>query len=306
MKILFCGLGSIGRRHLKNVTDELNNRGISFEIDALRTTDSALPDEIARMVKRTYTESSGLPDHYDIAFITNPSALHFETLRIVAPRSDAVFIEKPVFTDPGMDLTLLGLREHGVYYVACPLRRSPVLQFSKGLINEQKPSAVRAVCSSYLPDWRQDTDYRATYSALPKEGGGVRLDLIHEWDYLADLFGEPSVISSFSGRYSALEIESDDIAVYIAQFSEMLFSLHLDYTGRAPRRELELYCADDTIIIDILKNEIRWLKVGKTKKLMPVDVHRAEINEFLDIAAGKAENVNTINRALSTLRLALQ
>ena len=52
-------------------------------------------------------------------------------------------------------------------------------------------------------------DYRTVYSAHKAMGGGVTIDLIHEWDYLVELFGVPDKLYNFKGTYSDLEIDSD-------------------------------------------------------------------------------------------------
>ena len=74
-------------------------------------------------------------------------------------------------------------------------------------------TSARVICSSYLPDWRPGVDYRTVYSAHKALGGGVTIDLIHEWDYLVDLFGVPQKLYNFKGTYSDLEIDSDDLSV---------------------------------------------------------------------------------------------
>ncbi|MCL2538814.1 MAG: Gfo/Idh/MocA family oxidoreductase, partial [Oscillospiraceae bacterium] len=242
--------------------------------------------------------------NYDAVFITNPSSAHYETLRRAAQFSKAVFIEKPVFGSSDVDMAALGLRQDGVYYVACPLRRAPVVLRMKELAESLRPTAARVICSSYLPDWRPSQDYRRSYSADPALGGGVRLDLIHEWDYLIELFGEPLSITSESGRFSALEITSEDTACYLARYRDMLLTLHLDYTGRAPRREIELFCDEDTVIADIIKSEIRFLRSGKSERLPKTDIHLLEMRYFLDLTQGKEKNVNDVERAMATLRLA--
>ena len=75
---------------------------------------------------------------------------------------------------------------------------------------------------------------------MPQTYCGVSIDLIHEWDYLTWLFGFPDEVCNFRGKYSDLEIDSDDHSVYIAKYPDKQISLSLDYFGRIERREIEL------------------------------------------------------------------
>ena len=88
------------------------------------------------------------------------------------------------------------------------------------------------------------------YSAHKDMGGGVTIDLIHEWDYLVELFGKPEKMYNFKGTYSHLEIDSDDLSVYIAQYPTLLCEVHLDYFGREYRRSIELLCKNGTVTAD--------------------------------------------------------
>ena len=66
-----------------------------------------------------------------------------------------MFIEKPVFQFPIQDVSELNLKSSSVYYVAAPLRYGPVVSKLKELVTKEKVYSVRAICSSYLPDWRK-------------------------------------------------------------------------------------------------------------------------------------------------------
>ena len=59
---------------------------------------------------------------------------------------------------------------------------------------------------------------------------------------MVDLFGPPLACYNFKGTYSHLEIDSDDLSVYIARYPNMLAEIHLDYFGRTYRRSIELFC----------------------------------------------------------------
>ena len=277
MKVLFVGLGSIGKKHLNN----LRILG-DFEIDALRTKN--VNDLGLNMVYTSYDE---LPSDYDIVFITNPTNLHYESITKLADKTKNMFIEKPIFDKP-QECKF----SNGINYVACPLRYSPVVKELKDYVKNHEVYAFRAICSSYLPDWRKTGDYRQCYSAKSDMGGGVELDLIHEIDYLKWVFGDFDKVSCVSGKKSKLEISSNDIAVYSFENNEVIGSLHLDYFGRETKREIEVFSEDETKKFDITK--------------ACQNIYIDEMKYFLSLISEKPKKYNNMpNEAIRSLEVAL-
>ena len=177
---------------------------------------------------------------------------------------------------------------------------------AKEILRNRRVVSAQAVSSSYLPDWREGVDYRQTYSAKKEEGGGVRIDLIHEWDYLADLFGQPEEVFSLSGKYSDLEITSEDLAVYIARYSDKLLELHLDYFGRQPKRYLRVWTSEEEYLFDILNGSIY------TDGVMTESFHEErnemylrEMAYFMELIDGKVKDSNTLEHAYQTMKIAI-
>lgn len=193
-----------------------------------------------------------------------------------------------------------------ICYVACPLRYSAALQYVKQNIDFSKSFSVRAISSSYLPDWRPGQDYRKCYSAHRDMGGGVGIDLIHEWDYLTWLFGNPVETYSIQRKISNLEIDSDDIAIYIGRTSTISIELHLDYFGRSMIRTLEMFLPNDTIRCDIEDGRIEYLRTGKVIQLPSErnEYQMREIEHFFEIINNKIENDSTMEHAFHVLKLA--
>ncbi len=305
-KIGIIGAGSIGRRHLRNIVEVLSSRNISFEIDLIRSgTGNPITSEEAAYICNTYLSYDDIPDDYDILFITNPTHLHYETIIKYSNKTKHMFIEKPVFDQSDIDIRDLGLKKNGVYYVACPLRYTEVIQYLKKELHNLKIYSARAICSSYLPDWRPNQDYRECYSAHKDQGGGVSIDLIHEWDYISYLFGHPESVFNIRDHFSDLEIDSDDLSIYIARYPHMAVELHLDYFGRKTIREICIFTESDTIIGDITNSEVRYLKKEETISFKEKrnDFYLKEMEHFYDILAGVEKNDNDILTALHTLRL---
>lgn len=307
--IAFLGLGSIGKRHLQNVCSLLDARGDNYIIDLYRSSlNRTLPEEIARCVSRQYlyTEQVKEGKIYDAVFVTNPTSMHYGAIQKFASHAKSFFIEKPVFDSTDIDESFFENIKDISSYVACPLRYNPVLLYVKENIPYQKVFAVRAISSSYLPDWRPEQDYRECYSAHRDMGGGVGLDLIHEWDYLTHFFGIPEVCYCLHDKISNLEIDSDDIAIYIAKTNKTCIELHLDYFGRETLRLLELFMPEETIYCDITNGKVKYLKQGITIELNS-DRNSFQMNEiqhFFDIIDGKTDNDNDVRHAYDVLKLA--
>lgn len=311
---LFIGLGSIGTRHLNSLAALCAERGIALRADALRS-DLSRPLRPGAAEKlhaqfTALTDPAALP-HYDLAFITNPTSLHAEALRQVYGRAGALFIEKPIFSAEQTGLALGELLPAGQKaYVAAPMRWSAVMLALKEWLAahpDQRPYSARVICSSYLPGWRPGVDYRTVYSAHREMGGGVTIDLIHEWDYLVGLFGKPQALYNFKGTYSELEIDSDDLSVYIAKYPAMLAEVHLDYFGRQYRRSIELFTREGTLTADFGAATLTLPDGSVQEYRETTDAwYRREMEYFLDYALhGVGESVNTPADALGVLKLTL-
>lgn len=306
-KIVMIGLGSIGTRHLNNITSLFKQRSISYTVDLVRH-DSTKPldENIKPLIHDIYYSIDSLPNDYDVAFITNPTDKHFETVMAIRDKTVHMFIEKPIFDHLKHPLHALSFNKQGIYYVACPLRYTNVIQYLKNTVDLTCVFSARIISSSYLPDWRPGTDYRQSYSANAKQGGGVSIDLIHEWDYIIYLFGLPMEVMNFRGHFSDLEIDSDDLSIYIARYEKLLVEVHLDYFGRKPVREIQLFTESEHIVGDLIKSEIRYEKSGKVISFHELrnDYQMKEIETFFDMIEGKISNHNSLQTALSTLSIA--
>jgi len=304
MKVIFNGLGSIGRRHLTNLSELCRELDLPLEIHALRSTDKPLIEDVGTMIDKEVYDLAVLDSQYDIAFITNPTGQHYKAIMNLLGRCKHMFIEKPLFDSTNYSIEDMPWRAGGIYYVAAPLRYTGVVQALEQIVKEESIYNIRVICSSYLPDWREGVDYRTVYSAKNNEGGGVRTDLIHEWDYITHLFGFPEQVYSLSGTFSELEIDSEDIAVYIAAYKDKLIEVHLDYFGRVPQRKIELYTRDGLITGDFLTNRIHYSDNRGTIDLSTssTSMYVAEMRHFLELilnSPGQPSAEHTVPKPLA-------
>jgi len=284
-KILLTGLGSIGKRHLRL----LQEHDLPMEIHAYRSS-GVDKNEFPDVIQHTNLEAA-LTEDPDVAFVTNPTSLHVETATACAKAGCHLFIEKPLSHSlDGLDELINTVERNDlITYVACSLRFHPVLQRISSLLDNNTVGNIysyRAYSGSYLPDWRPNQDYRTSYSADPKMGGGAVLDLIHEIDYTYWLFGNIVDVRSWVGQVSDLGIESEDIAEIILETaSGAVGQIHLDYYRPDPRRTIEICGSSGTIRGDLIDGTIHIRTAQHSKKeqleFTSNDMYERQLRSFL-------------------------
>lgn len=302
LKICFVGIGSIAKRHIFNIKNHLND--YNCQIDAYRSSDKPLTGDISKYITDEYNSYEDVPKDYNAIFITNPTRFHYDTLKLFKDNSNNFFIEKPIVDFNDLNKNFDDFKSK-TCYVACPLRHGNVIKYIKENIDLNDVNGVRSICSTYLPEWHPNEDYRKSYSAKKELGGGVSIDLIHEWDYLTYLFGMPDEVYSILDKVSDLEIDTEDVAIYMAKYQNMLLELHLDYFGRFPIRELMIFKKDETIIGDIYNNKIMFKNSNEIIDFNEErnDYQIEELKYFFNLIINKIDNINDINNALSVMRL---
>ena len=176
---LFIGLGSIGSRHLKNLHTICAERGITLAADALRSSlNRPLRPGVAELLRTQFTalDDPAAREHYDLAFITNPTSLHAETLQSLRGRAGALFIEKPIFSADQAGLDPAALLDPGQKaYVAAPMRWCGVMLALKKAAGSRRgrPALLRAGALLVLPaGLAAGRRLRTVYSAHKAMGGG--------------------------------------------------------------------------------------------------------------------------------------
>ena len=306
MRVCFFGLGSIGRRHLANLAHICTQKKIPLEVHAVRSGSSFLPEDLQPLVQAQFSEAPR-DIWYDAIFITNPTSMHWESLEATRHMSNCFFVEKPLCQSGTLNLDTLQLPEENRYYVAAPLRYTSVIQYLCQFCRTADIYSVRSISSSYLPDWRPNTDYRTVYSAKKALGGGVSIDLIHEWDYLTYLFGLPEQVLTLQGKLSHLEIDSEDLAIYIARYPDKFVEVHLDYFGRNFLRQIQLFTKEMTVTGDILDNCIYFGDKQEPLRFQeaPNDKYLREMEYFLSLVENPDQkSTNSLAHAMATLRIA--
>lgn len=269
MRYLIVSLGSIGRRHLRNL------RALCPEahIAVLRQYAGVGNDGATEGADQQFTTlEQALAFKPDAAIIAGPATTHLGTALPLAQAGVHLLIEKPLADRPeGLDILVAHCKKHAlVFMTGYNLRFSPSLRETRRLIESGAIGhvlGVRAEVGQYLPDWRPDSDYRQTVSARRALGGGALLELSHEFDYLYWLFGHPARVTARGGHYSRLEIDVEDMVEITLEYQSptRLINIHLDLVQRAPVRRCRFIGEAGTLLWDGLTDRIECYKAETGK-----------------------------------------
>ncbi|MEJ2571054.1 MAG: Gfo/Idh/MocA family oxidoreductase [Anaerolineales bacterium] len=315
MRFLISGLGSIGRRHLKNLVT-LGQTDIVLH----RTGKSTLPDD----------ELAGYPAESDLnealerwspdaVIVSNPTALHLEVAVPAARAGCSLLLEKPIsHTLDHVDELRAALDAGGGnVLVGFQFRFHPGLQHAARLLRERvigDPISVRAHWGEYLPTWHPWEDYRESYSARRDMGGGVLLTLCHPFDYLRWLCGEVSSLFASVGNFGELELDVEDTAaVLLSLEGDVLGTVYLDYNQQPASHWLEISGTRGSIRWDNADGAVRWWTTQKREWEIysPAEgferntLFLEEMRHFIDVVRGDAQPRCTLQDGIRALKIVL-
>lgn len=292
MRALIIGYGSIGKRH-----DEVLSKFDQFDsIDIVSK--QKLED------KTTYLSLDSIEnlDDYDYFVIASATNKHFEQLKYLEANlsNKIILCEKPLF-ETKKELAI----EKNKVFIGYVLRFHPLLQKLQSFLLKETVINVNVNCGQYLPTWRENTDYRDSYSAKELEGGGVLLDLSHEIDYSQWLFGNLVDIKSYKVKISDLEIDSDDLTTLIGKTENgTVINISIDYISKITHRKILIHTFEHSYELDFILNKL--VKKNKNgfeelfsfsnleKNNMFKAMHKAALNNDLTNICTYGEGLNVM------------
>jgi predicted dehydrogenase len=318
MKFLIAGLGSIGRRHLRNLL-ALDEQDILL----YRSHQSTLPDaELEGFPVETDLEAA-LAHRPDAVIISNPTSLHLDVAIPAAEAGCHILLEKPVsHSNERLDeLESVASRSGSRILVGFQFRFHPsLLQILTWLKEGEigRSLSVRAVYAEYLPGMHPWEDYRRSYSSREDLGGGVILTLCHPLDYLRWLLGEVREVWCLTGQINDFGLSVEDTAEIGLRFeNSVIGSVHLDFNRQPAAHHLEIVGT---------RGSIRWDNAGGTASLYRAseqgeldgwesfppplgfdrnDMFLSEMRHFLAVVRGDQQPLCTLQDGRRALDLAL-
>lgn len=260
MKVIFFGLGSIGARHANLLMEHYDHKLYAFRTDASKGQNPLGIEEVY-----TWEEIKKLKP--EVAFITNPTSEHIKTALRCVGLGMNLFMEKPIdVSEEHLDLLIDEIKRRELAsYVAYNLRFHPVIIALEDCLRSKKILHANVRACSFLPRWRPGQDHLKSYSAIAKMGGGVILELSHEFDYIDYLMDGIEEIRGDFGRRSNVTFDAEDSVDTIIKTRRAPVNLHMSLFSQRQERGLKIDCEGESIYADLINNCIEIYSGDKVK-----------------------------------------
>ncbi len=319
-RILIIGLGSMGKRRIRN----LKANGVTF------ITGFDLREDRREEVKKIYsipvfqTLYEALEyTHYDAWIISVPPNIHHIYMKEALKNNTASFIEASV-VDTDMIKIISEAKDKNIFFAPSytlffhPAIKNIAQILKKDLLG--KVSNILYHSGQYLPDWHSYENVSEYYVAQ-RDTGGAREITPFELTWITMLFGMPERIACFYKK--TIEIEGaeniEDTYNLLMEYKEFIINMCVDVVSRYATRRLLIngdkkqlvwdWNKDFIELYDPMKQEWEIISFEMDKaqsgynKNITETMYNEEIDTFLNALNNEASFINTLEKDHKVLQL---
>ena len=295
-KVLICGLGSVGKRHFKNLLN------LGFEDIILLRRENSHQEVLDRNFPTFSSLLEALQQQPTVSIICTPTHMHIDAAIECANSGSHVFIEKPISNSLRRvdELKSICSKKNLVCMVGYMMRYHPLIIKMKELISEDKIGNLiylKTHWGEYLPDTHPWEDYRKSYAARKEMGGGPALSLSHDLDLILWIVGSKVKSSSRLDSYrSSLELNCEHASDFLIEFDNGVTShAHLDFFQKPAKRIIEVIGEKGSLEFNYYKNKLEYKgHVPDDKKIYyeeKFDRNQLFISEMIDFFQSVEKNL---------------
>ncbi len=265
MKFLVVGLGSMGKRRIRNL-QYLENEVLGFDTREDRIKEASEKYKIKAFVNI----EEALKESPDAMVISTPPDLHMRYAKIAIKNGLHFFTEASVVQDEMQEVIEELAKSEIIGIPSCTMRYHPIILEIKNILEKNsigKPLSFLYHSGQYLPDWHPWEDYRKFYVSK-RETGACREIVPFELVWIIDTFGDIHSVSGLKSKVSDLEADIDDIYNVLLNFQNGIQgNLTVDVIARFPYRQLKILGEKGVIFADWADRTVKYF----TKELGWVD-----------------------------------
>ena len=283
MRFLVIGLGSMGKRRIRNLQALGVRNIIGYDLRDDRREEAARLygiRTVGELTDRTF-------DEFDAAVISTAPDKHNGFLRLMIDHDKPSFIELSLLVQDLPELARSAQSRNVLVAPSCTFRFHPLIRSIKEMVQGGIYGPVQNFSyhtGQYLPDWHPWENIK-DYFVSKRETSGCKEILSLELHWMLYILGGPDTVVHLHQRSTSFDADIDDTYAIGMQFAGFAGVLLVDIVSRFATRSL---------ILNLRDAQLRWnWEEGVVKAYTPDDKAWRVILE----ATGRANagyNVNLI------------
>lgn len=238
MKIFQIGLGSMGKRRIRNLHSLNINDIVGFDLrkdrmqEAQELFNIELADDCIEAVKN---------NNFDAVIISVPPDVHIEYIQMAQEYELPCFVEASVVDDGFLEVISKQQTHRSLIAPSCTMRFHPSIKLIFQFLKENKIGKISNFhyhFGNYLPDWHPWESIHDFYVSNPRTGGAREI-VSFELTWLNWLFGDLNEIKGFFGKTIDMGAPiSDTYAAAVRYKNGIMGTFIVDVVARKSMRQL--------------------------------------------------------------------
>lgn len=264
MRFLVVGLGSMGKRRVRNLQTLGHTALAGFDPRAERREEASSRYGIVTF------------DSFDEALVTfNPNALiistdpslHMDYAQPAVGLGLHCFIEASVVESERIAQLAVAIKGNNLVMApSCTMRYFSGPTAVREIVRAGKigkPLNVNYLTGQYLPDWHPWEHIRDFYVSR-RETGGAREIVPFELTWLNEIFGEPEPLACVKSKVTEIDADIDDIYHCLLRYPHgLLANITIEVISRPKAtRELHVIGSEGRLVFSGDENSVRYIATG--------------------------------------------
>lgn len=321
MKFLVIGLGSMGKRRVRNLIALKEENIAGFDLNEERTKEAKEKYNI-----KTFSNFEEAIKNFnpDIFIISTPPNLHMKYAYFAKDKNIHCFIEASVIDSEKILALSEEIDDSLVIVPSCTMSFFPAPKKIKELIQKEvigKPLNFNYQSGQYLPDWHPWEKIEDFYVSS-RDTGGCREIVPFELTWLNDIFGDSKALACVKRKLTNMNADIDDIYHCILEYpNQMIGNLTVEVISQPKAvRDIRIIGEKGEIVYSSDSNSIKYINTQmkdweiisfdngtiEEEYINPEEPYINEIKAFIDSIHKKDRKIfpNTLEKdymILSTL-----
>lgn len=318
MRFFITGLGSMGKRRIRNLLANNEKNIVGFDIRPDRNREAA--EKYGIRIVEKFTDLS--PSDFDVLIISTSPDAHGDYIRYALRHKKHFFVEHPTSDDGYKEI--LANKDATTKAPSCTFLFNFAIRTMKKILGEGRIGKVLAFqyhMGQYLPDWHPWEDYRTVYFSK-KATGACREMFCFELIWLSALMGSRvKEVQGSIAKLSGLDMDADDTITASVQYENgVRGTMLIDVIARKPYRTLRILGSEGVLDWERFDHTIKIYDAkSKQTEVIPVpkgnpekgylneeEMYIDEIKAFMDAVKGRAPYPYSFEENLLNLRALLK